>query len=120
MIFKYKDSPLINKTRNEILTKRICICDNFFSQSIGLMFRKSFPEDTAFIFVFNKDVQYSIHSFFVFFPFLLILLDKNKRVIKKYKVKPFDVIFPSEKYRYFIELPLELNDKVLIDDILEW
>jgi uncharacterized membrane protein (UPF0127 family) len=55
------------------------------------------------LFIFDSDVRYSIHSFFVFSTIDLAFLDKNKKVIETKMLKPFRIYFPKKSYRYLVE-----------------
>ncbi len=83
-------------------------------EGIGLMFSRR-KKARALIFDLKNEVKMSIHSFFVFFPFVAIWLDKDKKVIDIRKVKSFKFgIPPSRKFRYLIEVPINENyDEVL-------
>lgn len=72
---------------------------------IGLMFktRKTIP----LLFEFKEDVNLSIHSYFVFFPFRIIWLDKDDNVIEEKIVKPFTLsVRPSKSFRKILEIPI--------------
>lgn len=85
----------------------------FFSKGIGLMF--SAKSDVLF-FSFRKDVRMSIHSYFVFFPFLAVWLDGKNKVIEFRKVDPFEWnIRPGKKFRSLIEIPLKKRNRKIID-----
>jgi len=72
---------------------------------IGLMFRTR--KTKPLIFEFSKDVIMAIHSFFVFFPFKAIWLDKKGKVIEKRIVKPFTFhVCPKKAFRKLIEIPI--------------
>lgn len=74
-------------------------------KNMGLMFksRKTMP----LLFRFDHDVDYSIHSIFVFFPFEIIWYDSNNKEIESRIVEPFRTnIKCSKPYRFFIEIPL--------------
>ncbi len=75
------------------------ICRSEFSKFLGLMFSRI----KTTLFVFDSDVRYSIHSFFVFSTIDLVFLDKNRRVIETERLKPFRIYFPKKSYRYLIE-----------------
>ncbi len=86
----------------------------FFSKGLGLMFRSRKTKNL--LFEFGKDVKSFFHSFFVFFPFLIIFLDKNNKVIECRIVKPFQsCIKPKEKYRKVIEIPFNFDNKKIIE-----
>ena len=84
-----------------------------FTRGSGLMFRTKNTDNL--LFEFGKDVRISITSFFVFFPFLAIWLDKNNNVVDKKIVKPFILsIKPRNKFRKIIEVPLRENTEDII------
>jgi len=71
----------------------------------GLMFKTKYTSPR--LFVFKEDVNSSIHSWFVFFSFIVIWFDEEGEVIELRIVKPFKgKIKPSEKFRYILEIPL--------------
>lgn len=80
---------------------------------IGLMFRDK--ESKNLLFEFNKECRIGIHSFFVFFPFLIIWLDAKNNVIEFRIIKPFNFfIRPAKNFRRFIEVPLNLKNLKII------
>ena len=75
-----------------------------FSRGIGLMFKSS-PK--ILLFDFGREVNLSIHSYFVFFPFLAFWLDDKNRVLDWKIVRPFESgIRPHVHYRRLVEVPL--------------
>jgi len=71
---------------------------------LGLMFRTR--KTSPLIFEFSKDTRMAIHSFFVFFPFHAVWLDKNNKIIEQRKVKPFTFcVKPRKAFRKLIEIP---------------
>ncbi|MDP7520631.1 MAG: DUF192 domain-containing protein [Candidatus Pacearchaeota archaeon] len=85
-----------------------------FNRLIGLMF-KSKTNDNL-LFEFNKDVKMSIHSYFVFFDFLAVWLDKSNNVIEFKIVRPFSFMVKSKKpSSKFIEVPINNKNKKIID-----
>lgn len=98
----------INYKGKRILIKNLIVCDNFFSKFRGLMFRQ---EIKPLIFIFNKPVKDSIHSFFVFKPFRAIWILNNK-VIDDKIIKPWSFyIKPKGFFDTLLELPLEEGKK---------
>ena len=80
--------------------------DTTFKKAKGLMFRKNL--DRALVFWLDRESRLgaSIHSYFVFFPFDIIWLDKNKQIVDTRTIPPFRLIqMPKKKAKYFIELP---------------
>ena len=84
-----------------------------FSKGLGLMFKSRETENL--LFDFGRNVKYLFHSFFVFFPFLIIFLDENNKVIECRIAKPFQLcIKPKEKYRKVVELPFNSKNEKII------
>jgi uncharacterized membrane protein (UPF0127 family) len=104
MIIKYKNK------RFDVKVKRV----SELGKISGLMFRTKKTKNL--LFDFSKNIRLSIHSFFVFFKFLIIWLDKDNKVQEYRIVRPFTVaVLPKETFRKFIELPLNRENKSIID-----
>ncbi len=116
--------PLLNKTKNIVIEKKVRIANSFFSQLKGLMFERKKNFDYALIFpLFTQSrASASIHCMFVFFPIDVIYLDNKKKVVdKKNSVKPFTLFeMPSRPAKYFIELNAGKAKGTEIGDTLEW
>ena len=81
----------------------------FIRKAIGLMFCRR-EKARALLFSFNKPVALAFHSFFVFFSFIAIWLDKKNKIIEIKKVRPWKLdIKMGKKFTKFIEIPI--NDK---------
>ena len=88
----------------------------FFGKIFGLMF-KSKESANALLFEFEKPTRMSIHSLFVFFPFLAIWLNKKGKVIEIKKVKPFTAsVFSKKNFYKLLEIPFnkKYDDKIRI------
>ena len=97
--FTYYD----NKKKIEI---KVRPCKTILSKFRGLMFRKTSP---PLLFIFNKEKQLTIHSFFCK-PFKAIWLDKEKRVTKTEIInKPKPYI--SGKGKYLLEITTRITPK---------
>ena len=93
-----------NKTKKTTLAEKKKVLSNMFAQGIGLMFSRKKP-DFGLVFYFKKNLDVSIHNFFVFYSIDLIFLDEKKKVIEIKKCfKPFGVYFPKSKFTYLIEV----------------
>jgi uncharacterized membrane protein (UPF0127 family) len=66
---------------------------------IGLMFQR--PKD--FMMVWDKDVQYPVHTWFCFVPLKISFLDKNKKTVDSTILCPFKTYRPKKPYRYILE-----------------
>jgi len=73
---------------------------------LGLMFRTR--KTRPLIFEFSKNTRTAIHSFFVFFPFHAVWLDRNNKIIEQRKIKPFTFCArPKKAFRKLIEIPVQ-------------
>jgi uncharacterized membrane protein (UPF0127 family) len=87
---------------------------NLFSKFFGLMFRSSETENL--LFDFAKDCKIRIHSFFVFFPFLIIWLNEENEVVGHKIVKPFRFsVSSTKKFRKFVEVPINRKNRRILD-----
>jgi uncharacterized membrane protein (UPF0127 family) len=57
-------------------------------------------------FVFDKEQRIAIHMFFVFFPIKVISFKKNKVVVEKTLLKPFQFWIGKKKAKYLLEIPI--------------
>jgi len=89
-----------------------------FGKFTGLMFKINLNRADNLLFEFDrksKGIGTAIHSFFVFFSFLAIWLDKNNRVVGWKIVKPFTLsVRPGEPFLKLIEIPLNKKNKKII------
>ena len=89
----------------------------FLGKMIGLMFKSR--NTSNMLFSFSKDVYFSLHSWFVFFPFLCLWLDDRKRVIEMKVIMPFSTrILPNKAYRYVLELPFNDGNMEIINSLV--
>ncbi|MEM3399973.1 MAG: DUF192 domain-containing protein [Candidatus Micrarchaeia archaeon] len=110
-------SIIRNETKSSVLCEEYEVCSSLVSQLRGLMFRL---RKKALLFVFPEERIFSIHSLFVFFPFIAIYADSNRRVVDVAHVKPFTPLFrPRAPARYLIEIP-EPKGFVERGDLLSW
>jgi len=67
------------------------------------------------LFQFEKKGRYPIHSFFVFFPFLVLWLNNKNKVIEYKLVKPFKFrVVPKRHFSKIIEIPVNTRNKKII------
>ena len=92
----------------------------FWFSWLGLMFKR---RETAKILIFDffkKDIRVRFHSLFVFFPFYILWLDKDNKILEFRKVRPFDpCILPSVKFRKIIEIPINKKYDGVIKYLVE-
>ncbi len=85
-------------------------------QGIGFTFRTRNTD--CLLFDFKKEVyeRGALTSFFVFFPFLALWLDKNNGVLEHKIIKPWILsILPSKPFRKVVEVPISPKNRKIID-----
>jgi uncharacterized membrane protein (UPF0127 family) len=87
---------------------------NFFRKGIGLMFsRKEKAEILLFDFKLKQNI--SIHSFFVFYDFLAVWLDKKNKVVDIKRVKPFRFcVSPKQACFKLVEIPINRKNRKIV------
>jgi uncharacterized membrane protein (UPF0127 family) len=90
-----------------------------FGMVRGLMFRRREKTSALLLFDFKKPKRLKIHSFFVFFPFVAIWLNKKNKVMEYRIAKPWSpVILPQKKFSRLIEIPINKKYKRIIQIIV--
>ena len=79
----------------------------------GLMFKKKTTKNL--LFEFNEKTSLRIHSYFVFFDFLAIWLDKKNKVLEWKIIKAFTLnVKPRKSFFKLIEIPFnKKNEKIV-------
>lgn len=86
---------------------------SFLGKFFGLMFRSK--NTNNLLFEFSKDAAVSMHSLFVFFPFLAVWLDGKNNVIEYKIVKPFTLyIKPKKRFDKILEFPINRKNNKII------
>jgi uncharacterized membrane protein (UPF0127 family) len=97
------------KNKFHLEVKRV----SFFGRLFGLMFKSK--NTSNLLFDFFRDRREAIHSFFVFFDFLVLWLDEKNKVLGYRKVRPFSPhIKPKFKFRKIVEIPLNDGNKRIV------
>jgi len=110
---------LVLKIGKLVLEKELA--DDPLKRVRGLMFRRRL--DKALLFVLPEETKMgaAIHSYFVFFPFDIIWLNRDKKIVDMRTVRPFRLFeAPGKRAKYFIELPagsikkakIKIGDKI--------
>lgn len=85
-----------------------------FGKLRGLMFRSASTDNL--LFEFAEETKTPFHSFFVFFPFLMLWLDEKNRVIEWRLIRPFStVIRPKKSFKKVVEIPLNTRNWKIIE-----
>lgn len=101
---------LYKKRKIKIPVKKL----GFFGRFYGLMFRTR--ETSCLLFEFSKDVTYVFHSYFVFFPFMILWLDSKNNIIDSALARPFKFKISTEKpFRKVIEVPVNYKNLKIIE-----
>ena len=92
------------------------IADTHLKRIIGLMSKKSLPEDQGMLFVFNQDGFHSIWMMNMSFPIDIIWIDNEKKVVDVVKnARPCRLSCttykPKEKARYVLEVNANFTEK---------
>jgi len=97
---------MILKSTGKCIASDVEFAQNVLSQTKGLMFKKSIPDNYALVFVLAKSRVVSIHMLFVRFSTDVLFLDENKRIVKTAQLRPWiGLTSSSEKIKYIIEIP---------------
>ena len=105
----------LNLNKKKVVIKHIEICKN---KAIGLMFSQR-EKAPRLLFNFKKSVKLSIHSLFVFYPFVAVWLHRGN-IIDIKKIKPFKIsIKPDQSFDQLLEIPINAYNKKLIEAILK-
>ena len=95
---------VLNKSKRINLGK-LDLADSFISRFMGLMFRKD-PEKGLILKLPSTRSRRgsSIHMFFMRFPFDIIFLDADKKIVDMVSIKPWKTYTPKAPSKYVIEL----------------
>jgi uncharacterized membrane protein (UPF0127 family) len=84
---------------------------NLFRKFSGLMFSRR-ENAEILLFSFNKEQKIRIHSFFVFYSFIAVWLDKKNKIVDLKIVKPFNpCVSPKKSGFKLVEIPLNEKNK---------
>lgn len=87
---------------------------NSITMFTGLMFKSR--ETKNLLFDFAGDTQISLHSWFVFFDFYVLWLDKKNKVIEIRRISPFTTMISCRrKFRKIVEIPVNNRNKKILD-----
>jgi uncharacterized membrane protein (UPF0127 family) len=88
---------------------------NFFRKFSGLMFSRR-EKAGILLFSFNQKQKISIHSFFVFYSFVAVWLDKKNKIVDLKIVKPFAFcVSPKKSCFKLVEIPINEKNKKIVN-----
>jgi uncharacterized protein len=109
-----------NQTKETFLSFRVKVADSIFSRLVGLLGKRSLnPDGGVWIVPAN-----SVHTIGMLFPFDMVLIDKNFKVVGiRELVRPFKITRPNFRAESVLELPVhtifksrtEVGDQLVID-----
>lgn len=83
---------------------------SYLGMAWGLMFRSRNTEN-----LFFDNFSGAIHSWFVFFPFLALWLDKRNNVLEFKVIEPWGAYFkPEKEFAKLVEIPLNSKNKKIL------
>lgn len=98
----------------DVLATDVDAADSLFSQTRGLMFRRSIPDDYALVFRFDGAKTRDVHMLFVPFPIdVLWLVDERVRRVER--LRPW-FGYARESADAIVELPAGTAESVSVDD----
>lgn len=109
-----------NTTKETFLSFRVKVADSVVSRLVGLLGRRSLAADSGVWIVPSN----AVHTFGMLFPFDLVLVDKDFKVVGlRELVRPFKITWPNLRAESVIELPAhtifrsrtEMGDQLLIE-----
>jgi len=114
-----------NVTRNTLIAARSKLADSILGRAVGLMFSK--PTQAAIILKFDSDTAISLHTFFVFYPIDIILVDSRLKVVETATMQPFTTFSARNKAKYVVEVPsgtirksrTKLGDEIIFLHVIE-
>lgn len=109
-----KNLTIILNNKKEKMKFQILGCRSILDKAKGLCFSRN---SKSLLFLFNKEVSLKIHSFFC--PeFSAIWFDKNFKEISRLKIKKNKLnISPSKKFKYLLEIPINKQNKEILNFI---
>lgn len=100
---------IVRGTRLRVPVRKV----GFFGKILGLMFRGRGTKNL--LFEFSEGSETKLHSFFVFFDFLVLWLDKNNNAVDFRVVTSWKPSISSKKtFSKIVELPLNPENRQVV------
>ncbi len=85
----------------------------FFGKIFGLMFKSR--NTSNLLFEFARQGRHEFHSFFVFFPFLIVWLNDKNNVLGSRIVRPFELsVVPEFSFKKALEVPINSKNPAIL------
>jgi uncharacterized protein len=120
MFSKQRHVFVYNKTRETFLAFRVAVADSILGRLVGLLGRRSLPQDSG-VWIVPAN---AVHTIGMLFSFDLVLIDKNFKVVGlRELVRPFTITWPNHRAESVLELPAhtifrsrtKIGDQLLIE-----
>jgi uncharacterized protein len=120
MFSKQRHVFVYNKTRETFLAFRVAVADSIVGRLVGLLGRRSLPQDSG-VWIVPAN---AVHTIGMLFSFDLVLIDKNFKVVGlRELVRPFAITWPNHRAESVLELPAhtifrsrtKIGDQLLIE-----
>jgi uncharacterized protein len=120
MFSKQRHVFVYNKTRETFLAFRVAVADSILGRLVGLLGRRSLPQDSG-VWIVPAN---AVHTVGMMFSFDLVLIDKEFKVVGlRELVRPFTVTWPNHRAESVLELPAhsifrsrtKIGDQLLIE-----
>lgn len=101
-----------------MVAKKVVVAHSYLEKFFGLMGKKESEFDYALVFAWNTEgrLNRSIHMLFMNFSIMAVFLNKEKKVVDKTVLKPWQWNYtPKEKCQYVVEMPVK-NGKIRVGD----
>ena len=109
------DAPeAVRRSASSTLATDVEIVDSWLQRARGLMFRRSFPADSALVFRFDRVGNHALHMLFVPFAIDALWLVDSEVVATK-RLRPW-VGFGRATAETVVELPAGAADGVAVSD----
>ena len=114
----------LSKTgKKKIITIAIEIADNDYERTRGLMYRRSLPDNSGMLFIFERSGTLSFWMRNTYIPLDIIFVDKNKQIVTIQKnTKPLSYAqIPSKRNaKYAVEVNAGFSDRhgIVIGDYI--
>ena len=114
---KEKEVTVGLRHKNRKFFLKVKKCDRL-DEIFGLMFQKK-ESARILLFDFSGREKLTLHSFFVFFPFIAVWLDDKNRILEIKRINPFSFGISSPKiFSKIIEIPINSNYKGIIKKLV--
>jgi len=113
---------MILKHNGMLIASKVDLAKNYYEKVLGLMFRRSIPQDYALLFMFDKPGVVGIHMLFMRFPIAAIFLDEDKKIVATAVLKPWIGFKQIKEVQYLIEMNRNTIEKygLKIGDVINF